>query len=140
MTGRGARFVWPYSAISAVSVSTSTGLACFTDEFILRANNLRSYAATADFLNNYPEFRSAMSQLEPSPTFYRPESAEYFEALYWSILREKARGARSVEGILVPKSESGPAIKVQLSIGAYSSSEEEISSAGSPTQRSTEVN
>lgn len=100
---------------------------------------MRSYVATADFLNKYPEFRSSMSQLEPSPTFYRPESAEYLEALYWSVLREKARHARSVEGNSAPKSESGPVIKVQLSIEASSSSEGESSSAGSPTQRSTAV-
>lgn len=110
ITSQGVRFVWPYNALSAISASPGTDLLCFTDEFLLRANNLRSYAITADFLNKFPEFRGDTPQLEPSPTFYAPESAEYLEALYWQILRERARRARSLEGTPVSRAGSDEAL------------------------------
>lgn len=57
----------------------------------------------ADFLCIYPEFRGDSPQLEPSPTYHRPESAEFLEALYWRILRERARERLTNPGAATPE-------------------------------------
>lgn len=60
----------------------------------------------ADFLCIYPEFRGDSPQLEPSPTYHRPESLEYLEALYWRILRERARERLMHSGTIPPEQTS----------------------------------
>lgn len=95
ITAQGARFVWPYPALSAITLSEETGCYQMTDEFILRVTNLRSYALTANFLNSYPQFRGDAPQLEPSPTYYSPNDINNLEALYWKVLREKVQSQRN---------------------------------------------
>lgn len=101
---QGLRFVWPYNALSAVAISPTNGLLCFTDEFLLRSNNLRSFAISSDFLSKYPEFHGDAQQLEPSPTSYLPDGgARHLETLYWRTLRERIRNDRLLENPKVPQ-------------------------------------
>lgn len=113
LSTKGLRFVWPYSASSAVTISSTTGLLCLSDEFLLRANNLRSFTMASDFFYIYPEFRGDTPQFEPSPTYHRPESLEYLEGLYWSILRERARERLTQSDAVPPEQTSEVLIETQ---------------------------
>lgn len=89
LLSQGLRFVWPYQPQDAILLSEDAVQFSLSDEFILRVNNIRSFAMPADFLDKYQEFRGGAPQLEPSPTFYTPTEADRLEILYWKLVREK---------------------------------------------------
>lgn len=96
VASEGIRFIWPYSYTEIVSMDQQTSQCRFSDEFLMRVYNLRSYCLTKDFLDEYPELRGDAAQLEPSLTMCQVSDMNVWETLFWAQLRDTKK--EKVEG------------------------------------------
>lgn len=87
----GIRFIWPGSYAEIATIDQVTGQYGFSDEFMMRLSNLRSFALTKDFLDRHPQLRGDASQLEPSVTTYRLSETTIAETIFWTKMREARR-------------------------------------------------
>lgn len=83
------RFIWPFSVLDAIDSGTEHAERYFQEEFLIRAENLRSHTLVKDFLDRYPEFRGEIPQFEPSLTLHCLEDQERLEKLFWMMVRQK---------------------------------------------------
>lgn len=87
----GVRFIWPGSYAEIATKHEDTGQYRFSEEFLMRVSNLRSFALTKDFLDRHPELRGDASQLEPSVTTYQLSETTIAETIFWAKMREARR-------------------------------------------------